>query len=140
MDAMASRYIIDGRTDERNAERLLHIPNSVKSVYCPVNIQMRHWILLILNMQTKEIMVYDPKDKENEITVGKYLQWLGASAWSAVYPKLQRPRIPRQSNGYDCGVFVCMYASYLMHKHDFDFTQRDMRDFRKWIAHRIARG
>jgi len=27
-----------------------------------------------------------------------------------------------------------MYASYLMHKHDYDFNQRDMEDFRKWIA------
>ena len=140
METMASSYIIDSRTKDRNATKLLQIPISVKSVYCPVNIQMRHWILLILNMQTKVITVFDPQDKKNEITVGKYQQWLGVSEWSAVYPELERHRIPRQSNGYDCGVFVCMYASNLMHKHDFDFTQRDMRDFRKWIAHRIARG
>ena len=139
MEAMASRYILDCRTDERSAIKLLDIPISVKTVYCPVNVSGRHWILLILNMQTKEISVYDPQGKNHPYIVGKYQQWLGALEWSVIYPQLAR-RIPRQSNGWDCGVFVCMYASYLMHKHDFDFDQRDMEDFRKWIAHRIARG
>ena len=139
MEAMASRYILDCRTDERSAIKLLDIPISVKTVYCPVNVSGRHWILLILNMQTKEISVYDPQGKNQPYIVGKYQQWSGALEWSVLYPQLARP-IPRQSNGWDCGVFVCMYASYLMHKHDFDFDQRDMEDFRKWIAHRIARG
>ena len=139
MEAMASRYILDCRTDERSAIKLLDIPISAKTVYGPVNVSGRHWILLILNMQTKEISVYDPQGKNQPYIVGKYQQWLGALEWSVIYPQLAR-RIPRQSNGWDCGVFVCMYASYLMHKHDFDFDQRDMEDFRKWIAHRIARG
>ena len=139
MEAMASRYILDSRTDERSAVKLLEIPISVKTVYCPVNIPGRHWILLILKMQTKEITVYDPQGKEHADTIGEYQKWLGSSTWSVVYPQHKR-RIPRQSNGCDCGVFVCMYASYQMHKHDYDFNQRDMEDFRKWIAHRIARG
>ena len=139
METMASSYIIQSRTHERNAEKLLDIPVGVKTVYCPVNISGRHWILLILNMLTKNIKVYDPQGNEHADTVGKFQLWLGAAAWSAVYP-LHKHRIPRQDNGFDCGVFVCMYASYQMHRHEFDFKQRDMEDFRKWIAHRIARG
>jgi Ulp1 family protease len=49
-------------------------------------------------------------------------------------------RIPRQSNGFDCGVFVCLYASYLMSNKTFDFTQSDLPAMRKWMAYRIARG
>jgi sentrin-specific protease 1 len=139
MEALSCRFVLDGMSDEGSGAKLCNIPISANTVYCPVNISRRHWILLVLNMQAKEIMVYDPQGNEHPDTVGKYIQWLGASAWSAVYPKHKR-RIPRQSNGYDCGVFVCMYASYLMQKHDFDFNQHDMENFRKWIAHRIARG
>jgi Ulp1 family protease len=138
MEAMASRYILDDKTCESSAQKLLQIPIRVKTVYCPVNIGGRHWILLHLDMQTKEITVYDPQGNEHSIVVGKYQQWLGASAWRTVYPQHRR-RIPRQSNGCDCGLFVCIHASYLMHQHDFDFQQRDMENFRKWIAHRIAR-
>ena len=46
---------------------------------------------------------------------------------------------PRQSNGFDCSVFVCLYASYLMSNTTFDFTQSDLPAMRKWMAYHIAR-
>lgn len=47
---------------------------------------------------------------------------------------------PRQTNGYDCGVFVCRYADCLSRKSTFDFTQEDMPAFRKQIKSQILRG
>jgi Ulp1 family protease len=109
-------------------------------VYCPVNINNRHWILLILRRLTSKIEVYDPQGNEHPDVIRKYKIFLGL-AWQVSYPELVRfQRFPRQSNGFDCGVFVCLYASYLMSNKTFDFTQSDLPAMRKWMAYRIARG
>ncbi|XP_028517686.1 ubiquitin-like-specific protease 1 [Exaiptasia diaphana] len=34
---------------------------------------------------------------------------------------------PRQTNDYDCGVFVCKFAQYVNLKTSFDFDQLDMQ-------------
>ena len=88
-----------------------------------------------------KIEVYDPRGNDQPNAIRKYQIFLGDPTWQASYPKSAR-RIPRQSqdNGVDCGVFVCLYASYLMNNQTFDFTQSDIPDMRKWLAYRIARG
>ena len=45
--------------------------------------------------------------------------------------------IPRQSNGYDCGVFVCMYAECYSRQAKFNFCEKDMRDICPLIAWQI---
>merc|ERR1712055_842940 len=46
-------------------------------------------------------------------------------------------QIPHQENGYDCGVFLLMYAKYLAAGKDFNFNQSDMRQFRLKIRNEI---
>ena len=47
--------------------------------------------------------------------------------------------IPKQDNGYDCGVFVCMFADFLTDNLPFAFSQADMDLFRKKIFVSIKR-
>jgi Ulp1 family protease len=47
-------------------------------------------------------------------------------------------RIPRQSNGYDCGVLMLMYARCISEDLPFAFQATDMQVFRKKIALAIA--
>ena len=42
--------------------------------------------------------------------------------------------IPRQLNGYDCGVFILAMADYYSQAFPPNFTQDDMEDFRYRIA------
>ncbi|XP_076835816.1 uncharacterized protein LOC143481624 [Brachyhypopomus gauderio] len=48
----------------------------------------------------------------------------------------QRPckteNAPLQFGGIDCGPFILMYALYLVMELQFDFTQTDMPDIRRW--------
>ena len=46
---------------------------------------------------------------------------------------------PRQRNGYDCGVFTCMYAAWasITDSH-IDFSQSDMPLLRRWLTHAIS--
>jgi hypothetical protein len=46
---------------------------------------------------------------------------------------------PRQRNGYDCGVFTCMYAAWAsITDSDIDFLQADMSLLRRWLTHAIT--
>lgn len=48
--------------------------------------------------------------------------------------------VPRQKNGYDCGVFTIMYADFLTDNLPFSFSQADMALFRGRICAAILRG
>lgn len=45
---------------------------------------------------------------------------------------------PMQLNGYDCGVYVCMYAYYLSVGRVPSFTQDDVSTFRRRILLNIV--
>ena len=140
MDPLGSLAILNSSdSGDLASNALLKIPPGSTTVYCPVNINNRHWILLILRRLTSKIEVYDPQGNEHPDVIRKNKIFLGP-AWQVSYPELVRfQRFPRQSNGFDCGVFVCLYASYLMSNKTFDFTQSDLPAMRKWMAYRIAR-
>lgn len=46
--------------------------------------------------------------------------------------------MPRQRNGIDCGVFICMYANYVCMDKVIDFNQSDMPNLRKRMVYEIA--
>ena len=52
--------------------------------------------------------------------------------WSICYPLL-----PRQSNPYDCGVFMCMYVLHLAMSAHMTFFQDDMPRCRIHMAQRL---
>jgi len=54
--------------------------------------------------------------------------------WKAV----NRKDIPRQTNGCDCGVFLCTFAEYIAREAALDFDQLDMPHFRRKIAYEIC--
>lgn len=45
--------------------------------------------------------------------------------------------IPQQNNGYDCGVFACMFAEAASRRGQFVFTQKDMPSLRKRMVYEI---
>jgi Ulp1 family protease len=46
-------------------------------------------------------------------------------------------RIPLQTNSYDCGVFVCLYAAFIDIQHPLSFSQRDIDNVCVWMAHEM---
>ena len=48
--------------------------------------------------------------------------------------------IPKQSNAYDCGIFVCEYAENISRKADFNFSQNDTYLIRERIKTEIMLG
>ena len=98
----------------------------LKYIVCPINIGNMHWTCAIVFMEEKRIQYYDScgetqikwlhvlllylKDEYR----GKNGRELDLSQWTLVGCKKDTPR---QDNGVDCGVFMCMFA---------DFVSRDL--------------
>ena len=128
MDPLASEVLLHSSVgDDLSSNLLLKTPSGSTTAFCPVNINNRHWILLALCSLMKSIKVYDPQGNEHPSVIRKYKIFLGDSAWQVSYPRGSSGL--RQSNCFDCGVFVCLYASYLMSNKTFDSTQSDIPAF-----------
>jgi len=46
-------------------------------------------------------------------------------------------QVPLQSNDFDCGIFICLYAAYLDLRLPLSFSQHDTRNVRAWMTHEM---
>ena len=46
-------------------------------------------------------------------------------------------QVPLQTNDYDCGIFVCLYAAFLDILLPLSFSQHDTWNVRTWMAHEM---
>ena len=90
--------------------------------FLPINVRGSHWILAVMMMAKKRIEVDDAMHGRHPTVLRKLKQYLT----DEIADKIKDPNnmehvqqwtmaetsrdVPRQRNGYDCGVFVCMYA------------------------------
>jgi sentrin-specific protease 1 len=51
-----------------------------------------------------------------------------------------RTDTPAQRNGYDCGIFTCMYADLLSTNRLLEFTQNKITKYRQQIVLAIIKG
>lgn len=119
------------------------------AVFIPINDSGAHWVLAEINIKHRHIHVYDSCQYVNEElharifdALQKYLcdehltrqgKALSLDDWRMESPK----DIPKQNNGYDCGVFVCLYGAYRAIDLPFDFTQDNILLIRQFFAHVI---
>jgi len=119
-------------------------------IYCPINIDNGHWTLLVIFVQEKKIRYYD--------SMGNYANKFERYSEAALnymrdkHLQLHRPfdvnewrlsntqHVPRQANGYDCGVFTIMFMDFLTDRLPFIFSQDDILLCRRKICASILRG
>ena len=81
MDSAASQKVLEQSKDELGTlfgprRYLAKHPDAV--VYCPVSVNNRHSILLVLRNKDKTLVVYDPKGSPCSGTTERFLDFLGA--------------------------------------------------------------
>ncbi|KAG0273959.1 SUMO1 sentrin specific peptidase 1 [Linnemannia exigua] len=112
-------------------------------VLIPIHCSGNHWTSAVIDMKRKRISYYDsllgnnPKcflmlreylDKESQDKRSKPFNFEG---WENDCPK----DIPRQRNGYDCGVFTCTFIEFKSRGSEtFDFSQEEMPYLRKKLV------
>jgi len=60
--------------------------------------------------------------------------------WTLKQYTVRDRKVPQQRNSFDCGIFVCMYADFLLVDLPFRFSQDDMDFFRLRLCAEIIRG
>ena len=98
-----------------------------------------HWCLATVDFQLQKFCYYDSTLGDNRKCLQLLKNYMGHmyraksttfSEWPCVFCK----DIPRQLNGSDCGVFVCMYARQLSERAPLSFSQSDISMIRKLIV------
>ena len=84
-------------------------------------------IQIIKNIIWQKILCKPIEEEEDVFSEG----------WTLVTPEnfssLFNHNFPLQTKGVDCGVFVTLYAWYLINHKQFEFTVHDMNHLRKWL-------
>lgn len=114
-------------------------------ILIPVHLGM-HWTMSCIDMARREIIYLDSFHAGNQSCLRNLWAYLQAehqdklgqpwdsTGWKA-YAMTQG--VPEQRNGYDCGVFTCVFAEHLARRSPLDFSQADMPYFRTRIAYEL---
>ena len=113
-----------------------------KIIFLPLNINNYHWILLIYFNNT--IFILDSLSNntsiEEELNIFKkyIIKTVDQKIDTSKIKIKQLKNIPKQTNGYDCGIFVCQYARYFIENKslgdNLTFTQENIPFFRYEMA------
>ncbi|KAG8913284.1 Smt3-specific protease, partial [Tulasnella sp. 417] len=120
-------------------------------ILVPINLGNAHWTCAAINMKKKRVEYYDsmgsqrPKvyqilrdylEKEHKAKKSKPFNFDG---WQDYWSE----ETPQQENGYDCGMFICMFMEGLSRgeeAEDFVFGQSNMSYLRQRMLYEIGRG
>lgn len=120
---------------------------SFDKIFIPVH-KPQHWCLAVINIKEKKFEYYDSLGGEGYSCLKLLRDYviqehkdkkkceIDLSDWQNYIPS----NIPKQENGYDCGVFLCKYADYASQNREFTFKQKNMCYFRKRMILDIIRG
>ena len=128
-------------------------------IIVPINHDMTHWGLAVIDTKEKCVVYCDSMGEDHFRNVTeKLIRWIcddhndkvgmcaeeygiphvkaHPSDWRSWFGDENR-KCPQQRNGYDCGVFACMFALHIIHDSKMLFSQTDINDCRRLIAHKI---
>mmetsp|Transcript_27753 Transcript_27753/g.42835 ORF Transcript_27753/g.42835 Transcript_27753/m.42835 type:complete len:694 (-) Transcript_27753:16-2097(-) len=147
-DEKNSNYDLRGRYNYKNVRRWSKkVPGkdvfNLKYIFCPINLDNMHWTSACVFMEQKKIQYYDSMGGTDWGKLKGLLQYLkdewkakkggemDVSEWELVGCQ---ESTPRQLNGFDCGVFTCMFADFVTKDCEPVFQQEHITQCRQRIA------
>lgn len=160
-----SRLLDEGKTDAYNYDNVKNWSKRMpgrniflfEKVFIAIHLKLQnHWALALIMIEEKRIHYLDPMGLDGTRYVNAIIQYLhdeskqnsfgdesfNVSEWEAVHSDIRKSC--RQRNGFDCGVFVCIYAELLSMGFpisSLDIINQDIINFcRKHIVMLILQG
>jgi len=91
-----------------------------------------HWAFAAIDMRSRAVSLMDSQHRDDEECLHIVINFLQEEDAAVNYQR--RPWIketpkdkPYQRNGYDCGVFVCLFAEHASRRTKAVFTEEDLR-------------
>jgi hypothetical protein len=116
----------------------------------PINFVKAHWACVIVSFKEKRIQFYDSRGSESDGTkyvqpVFQYLQDEHKAIKETALPSLEEWRLiertpsdlPKQTNGFDCGIYCCSYIDFVFNNRPMPSTPAELAHRRLHIALRI---
>lgn len=111
----------------------------------PIHLGM-HWACAVMDFKNKKVRYYDSLHGKPPGFGKAILEYLSnehqdkkkeplpsAEDWEVIFDG----SCPAQHNGYDCGVFACVFAEHASRNAPMVFAQRDMLYYRDRISYEI---
>mmetsp|Transcript_23082 Transcript_23082/g.63998 ORF Transcript_23082/g.63998 Transcript_23082/m.63998 type:complete len:588 (+) Transcript_23082:59-1822(+) len=145
----------DGKYEYRNVKRWSKkVPGKdifqLDKILFPINMGNMHWICAAIFMNKKRIEVFDSMGAGGNRYLDalfNYIQDEHLDKKKSSLPDKEKWELvptqrntPRQTNGYDCGVFTCMFADFLSKDTALVFSQQHINQCRERIALSIMKG
>ncbi len=119
----------------------MQIEKNYNFIAGPVHVNGNHWTLFFANLQKKKMFYLDSApslsrnyEKRCSMYFNNWKEFWGSKYkdenWQFIYLNEQH-----QTDGYNCGVFVCYYFYLLINDDETEILQKNERidDFRKFI-------
>ncbi|AMD22320.1 HGL020Wp [Eremothecium sinecaudum] len=117
--------------------------NDLDKVFAPINLDQSHWTLGVIDIANKRVLYADSLSSSPSATsfaimkdLQKYVIDESGGSLGADF-ELQHLVCPRQPNGYDCGVYVCINSLYISKDQDLKFDHDDATRMRLYIGSMI---
>ncbi|XP_077251799.1 putative ubiquitin-like-specific protease 1B [Tasmannia lanceolata] len=132
----------------RFVKRLENIPlKELRKVLIPINIDLVHWVLLLLDMGQCTFALYDSLvarsgPRRVQPLVDYLVQWFKRvkDIDISAFPIDEVVVRPIQNNGHDCGLFILKELEYLSRDASLDFTQKDIMAMRTSLLFEMLNG
>ena len=119
-------------------------------IFFPINQNNMHWVCAVAFVQEKRIQFYDSMGGRGQSyldNIFRYLQDEHVDKNKCLLPDADQWQLipctadtPRQRNGFDCGVFTCMFCDFLAQDCPLVFGQDHVTQCRQRMALSILNG
>ena len=105
----------------------------------------KHWSVACIDLRGRSIRYYDSMHRRNNECLEKLRKLVEMEAKERMDQHMNFAQwtiknagdCPMQTNGFDCGVFVCIMAEHLSRDEQMQFIQHDMQRYRRQLMHEI---
>lgn len=117
--------------------------NDLDIIFAPVNLNQAHWALSIIDLRNRKILYVDSLSSGLTSTAFAIMKDLQSYVIEESKGDLGEDfelchlECPRQTNGFDCGIYVCLNTLYYSKGCSPTFTHKDASAMRLYIGYLI---
>ena len=147
MNSFWYTHLSDGKRVDEWTKRCEPNVFAMDYVVIPINLDDLHWMCVVVDFVNKRFVAHDSLSRgkaKHQDKINLTRTWLQAEHGRRLESELdlsswtdEHSGTPAQTDGFNCGVFVCQYAKCLCKGIPANFTSSNCRDLRSAMVYEI---